>query len=151
MTRWMCVRNSVLLLGLLGLVSPGVQGQAHGMMSGRVWSTVLDSAGEPVVGVKIQIPSVGAATLSDANGRFALGNVPVGRHEVVAELIGCLLGEAWIEVKAGERASLDFVVLEPLIRLPGRWWGSDEKRRSTPSPWDGWRSTAVVPPGRLRI
>jgi TonB-dependent SusC/RagA subfamily outer membrane receptor len=109
----------VLLLGLVGPMAPGVQGQGRGEIAGRVSSTILDPAGEPVSGVAIRIPSMGAAVLSETTGRFTLGGVPVGRHEVVAELIGCLLGREWVEVRAGERATVDFVVREPVIRLPG--------------------------------
>ena len=119
MMRWMCVRCAMVLLGLVGVLPPGAQGQARGEIVGRVSSTVLDPAGEPVSGVAIRILSTGAAALSEATGRFTLGGVPVGRHEVVAELIGCLLAREWVEVREGERATLNLVVHEPVIRLPG--------------------------------
>jgi TonB-dependent SusC/RagA subfamily outer membrane receptor len=119
MMRWMCVRCAPVLLGLMGVLPPGAQGQARGEIVGRVSSTVLDPAGEPVSGVAIRILSTGAAALSETSGRFALSGVPVGRHEVVAELIGCLLATEWVEVRAGEQSNLDFVVHEPVIRLPG--------------------------------
>jgi len=119
MMSWMGVRYAALFLGLLGVLPPGAQGQGFGAIVGRVSSTVLDPAGEPVSGVAIRILSTGAATLSETSGRFTLGGVPVGRHEIVAELIGCLLAAAWVEVEADKQSTLDFVVHEPAIRLPG--------------------------------
>lgn len=109
-----------LLLGLAGLLpAPGIQGQGTGEVVGRVTSTILAPTGEAVPGVAIRLPGLGVAVLSESSGRFTLAGVPAGRHEVVAELIGCLLGREWVEVRAGERIQVEFTVREPVIQLPG--------------------------------
>lgn len=109
----------VLLLGLGGVWVPGARGQGVGDISGRVTSVVVDAAGDPVPGVAIRIPAVGRVVLTGSRGEFVLSGVPAGRHEVTADLVGCLLGRQWVELRPGEGPSVEFVVREPAIRLPG--------------------------------
>src|SRR5437762_13694747 len=56
---------------------------------GTIAGTVVDDAtGQPMPSVQVFIPSRSIGSLTNAQGRFLLVNVPVGQQEVRAEAIG---------------------------------------------------------------
>ena len=58
-------------------------------LMGGVSGVLLDDATEqPIGGATLRIPGTGADGLSDSNGKFRLGDVPVGAHTLVVEHIG---------------------------------------------------------------
>ncbi len=55
---------------------------------GKVIGTVLDSDGEPLMGVNVFISGTTIGTPSDIEGKFDITNVPVGSYEIVASMVG---------------------------------------------------------------
>ena len=57
--------------------------------TGTVTGTVTDAnTGEPIATVQVHIPELQLGMLTNADGAYALPNVPVGQYEIRAELIG---------------------------------------------------------------
>ncbi len=73
---------------LLWLWPASVQAQATGTI---VVTVVDDDSGDVLEAALVYIPALDLGGMSDAQGRFTIADVPVGEHEVKAELIGYLL------------------------------------------------------------
>ncbi len=78
-------RRSKLSLGIsaflaLALLPLGLAGQQTGQITGRT----VDGEGNPLADVQISIENTVLGTLSNADGRFLLLNVPVGVFQVNA-------------------------------------------------------------------
>lgn len=84
-TTFACMLQKLLIILLLLMVSPTVLVAQSGSITGRV----VDRDGFPMPGATIllvELPSKG--TVSDANGRYTLVNVPVGSFTVRVSYIG---------------------------------------------------------------
>jgi len=67
---------------------PGLE-MAEVQQTGQVVGTVVDAQdGRPLVGVQIQVVATSQGTLTDADGRFTLGNVPAGDQELRIQRLG---------------------------------------------------------------
>ena len=73
-----------LLLALPGLVPSAHARPIPRTPTDTVRGTVLDSKGAPVAHADVSLLELGRRTLTDAQGRFALGVVPAGRYTLVA-------------------------------------------------------------------
>ncbi|MDP2954812.1 MAG: TonB-dependent receptor plug domain-containing protein [Longimicrobiales bacterium] len=71
---------------VLVFMGEGTSAQDAGTVAGTV--TIVGSQ-EGVPGVRIHIPGLTLSGITDDQGRFQLGPVPAGRHEIRAELVGC--------------------------------------------------------------
>ncbi|MDZ7780476.1 MAG: TonB-dependent receptor [Gemmatimonadota bacterium] len=92
---------SSLLLFPLGTVAQGP--------SGTVAGTVVDqSNGQPLSGVQVFIPDGDLGTLTNAQGRFILVNVPAGEHTLRAEILGYTPASRTVTVGAEETTQVDF-------------------------------------------
>lgn len=77
--------------------------------SATLTGKVTDSAtGEALIGATIKVGSIGAST--DVEGIYTL-SLPAGRQEVSCALIGYESGSKSLVLKAGERISLDFMLV----------------------------------------
>lgn len=63
--------------------------------------TVTDAAGQPLPGANVFLAQTQRGTTTDAQGRYRLGNVPLGAHRLVASIVGY------------ETAAEDLVLREP--------------------------------------
>ena len=91
------------ILVCVGLLSGVVQAQSVGTVTG----TVTDAAsGEKLEVVQVHIPTLKLSAVSDDQGRFTIPNVPVGAHELRADLIGYATATAVITVTAGETVTV---------------------------------------------
>ena len=72
-----------LLVGLLMMVGTPAVAQS-GTLRGRV----QDDAGRGLAGVRVEIPAVGAVSLTRPDGTFELSPVPDGSHQVTATVLG---------------------------------------------------------------
>lgn len=82
-------RSSTLILcaaPVLVFMGEGMLAQDAGTVSGTV--TIVGGR-EGVPGVRIHVPGLTLSGVTDDQGRFQLGPVPAGRHEIRAELVGC--------------------------------------------------------------
>ncbi|HET7275809.1 MAG TPA: carboxypeptidase regulatory-like domain-containing protein, partial [Longimicrobiaceae bacterium] len=59
---------------------------------------------QPLVGAQISIPGTGLGTLTNSAGEYLIVGVPVGQHEVHAQMIGFGEAVSTVNVTAGEAA-----------------------------------------------
>ncbi len=53
-----------------------------------VYGTVVDTAGQPVLGARVALIELGRATLTAADGSFGMGDVPSGRYTATVQRLG---------------------------------------------------------------
>ena len=104
------------LFGALILALPATPGRAAeaGTITGSVSNT---ATGNLLEGAKIDVPALGLSTLTDVTGRFVLGSVPAGTHEVLASYIGLDAGRSQVTVTAGQRSVRDFGLTTGIYKL----------------------------------
>ena len=98
----------------LAMLPLGLAGQQTGQITGRT----IDSEGNPLADVQISLEGTTLGTLSNADGRFLLLNVPVGVYQVNAQRIG--FGERShtdIRVVAGGQTVVDFTMTTQVLAL----------------------------------
>jgi len=112
-------------------VRPPVGDASHGSVAGLV---VSQSDGTPIPNALVELGD-GRGTLSNAQGRFVLVNVPPGRYNVKVSGLGWDSQErTGLEVLAGQTAVLEFrlvrrvIPLSALVISPGAYGILDEVR-----------------------
>ena len=80
------------------LWAASVQAQATGTI---VITVIDDDSGDALETALVYVPALDVGGVSDAQGRFTIADVPVGAHEVQAELIGYSTATATVAVQAG--------------------------------------------------
>jgi len=105
--RFLLVSILLLLFGPVAgpTFSAGVSAQATGIISGTVTDAVT---AEPVLGASIELPELGLETRSEAGGRFSLAGVPVGTHEIRAEMFGYHAAVQTVTVVADDVVFVEF-------------------------------------------
>lgn len=95
---------AVLLLGAGTTTSAYAQ-----TTDGRILGRILDAdTGQPLIGTLVAVPGSGIQTLSGADGRYILANVPAGATEVSTSLLGYTNRTmSGIEVGASATVTLD--------------------------------------------
>lgn len=94
--RVACEGGDLLGCELWGVLSGSPASSAERYFKpGRVWDA---ETGAPLADAIVDVPAVGARSISDASGRVALGGLPPGRHRLVAERSGYDVLESEIEV-----------------------------------------------------
>ena len=88
--------------------------------TGTVTGTVVDNGtGQAIAGAQVYMPGLQLGALSNAQGRFLIVNVPVGRREVRSELIGRQTVSLTVDVLAGQAAQVNFLMESRAISLEG--------------------------------
>jgi hypothetical protein len=77
---------------------------------------VTGATNEPVAGVQLSVRDARGVATSDSSGRFVLAGLPAGTRVLVARRIGYALAEQVVELRAGQRTTLD-VRLERMAAL----------------------------------
>src|SRR5690606_2889521 len=94
-----------LAFGLSALLAAPASAQQTGQVTGRV----LDAqSGAPLSEVQVYISGLQLGSLSRADGRFIILNVPAGQHELTAERIGLTTATQSVNVTAGGTATVEF-------------------------------------------
>ncbi|HEU4629562.1 MAG TPA: TonB-dependent receptor [Gemmatimonadaceae bacterium] len=101
-----------LLVGA-ALASPAA---AQAVLAGQV--TVAGS-GAPLAGAEVRLPALDRATHTDSGGRFALGELPPGAHEVVVRLAGYEPSRRAVTLAAGDTTRAEFALARPPQPLAG--------------------------------
>ena len=110
-------RAALLSLGLLALMvvsSTPLSAQENGRITGTVTES---SSGGPVSDAQVYLPDDAIGTLSRANGRYLIINVPTGTYTIRAERIGLGSAEQQVTITAGGIATVDFVLEELALGL----------------------------------
>ena len=106
------VRALFVVLGGLA-VSQAATAQNTGSITGRVTS----STGQTLASAQVYLVGTGLGTLTGANGRYNIVNVPAGTYRLRAELIGNRTVEEAITVQASQATTQDFVLREEALGL----------------------------------
>jgi iron complex outermembrane receptor protein len=103
---------------LVFVLSAGLALPAAAQQTGAIVGTVRDTAGGPVVGAKIE--AIGAAfTLTGADGRFTLREIPAGPVRVRAQAFAFRPDSADLLVPAGDSVTWTVTLRAGVFYLPG--------------------------------
>jgi TonB-dependent starch-binding outer membrane protein SusC len=121
------------LLGVLlvaaALLPSGVWAQAGGTITGQV---VDQATQQPISGVQVHLPGTTRGSLTNQQGRYVIGNVPAGTHDVRATIIGYSAGTQRVTLAAGETATANFALASSAVAIEGvivSAAGREERRR----------------------
>jgi TonB-linked SusC/RagA family outer membrane protein len=104
------------LLFALALLPVTAFAQERGVITG----TVLDrETGTPLSSASISVQGTSLRTITDAQGRFRIGNVPTGRQVVSATQIGRELANQTVTVAAGQTVNVEFRLGTSVLALEG--------------------------------
>jgi len=91
---------------------------ALGQQTGEIRGTVTEAGtGRQLAGVQILIEGRSIAVVTDAEGRFTMTNVPVGRTTLRARMIGYTTVDLALNVSAQLPATADFELHRAIIQL----------------------------------
>jgi TonB-linked SusC/RagA family outer membrane protein len=86
--------------------------------TGRVAGTILDSATtQPVANAKISVVGTTIVTGSDSEGRFSVGGVPAGTHDIRIQRIGFAPITRTVVVGSGQTATLNVSMRSQAVQL----------------------------------
>lgn len=88
--------------------------EAVGTLTGSVSNA---ATGNLLEGAKIEFPQLGLISLTDNTGRFVLGNLPPGVHELVVSYIGLDAARTTVTIPAGQRTVRNFDLTTAIYQL----------------------------------
>ncbi len=93
---------------------------AVAQQQGTVQGTITDAVTlQPLSGAQVQIVGTGLGTLTNAQGRYTILNVPAGSQTVRVNIIGYTPEEQTINVGAGSTVTADFSMDQTALVLEG--------------------------------
>jgi outer membrane receptor protein involved in Fe transport len=94
-----------------------VHGLTFGQGTGQIRGQVVDSeTSEPLAGVNVVLVGTQFGAATDANGNYAIINVPVGTHEVRASLVGYTgMTQTDVVVNLNQPTRVDFALEEAVV------------------------------------
>jgi len=96
-------------------VPPGSGAEtATGIITGSVSNA---GTGDRLEGVRVALPKLGLAVLTDNTGRFVLTSVPAGTHELLANYTGLDPTTQAVVVAAGQRVTRDLELTTSIYKL----------------------------------
>lgn len=104
---------SILFLPLLAMLPMTAEAQATGTVRGRV----VTEAQRPISGATILIVGTNRGALTNADGEYAIVNVPTGPQTVRVQMIGYARMERAVTVADGQVASVDFELATQALSL----------------------------------
>ncbi len=104
---------SLIVAGMIAL-PPGLHAQGPGSITGRVTDR---ASTQPLSNVQVFIPATTLRTITNADGRYTLTNVPAGTVEVRAIRLGYSAGTQRVELAAGGTAAADFSLSASALAL----------------------------------
>jgi hypothetical protein len=85
----------------------------------RIFGNIIDAeTREPIANANIFVSNSSIGTASDKNGYFELRNLPYGRYEIIASVIGYEMLNAKIGIYNDNRRNLRFEMYKQPIQLP---------------------------------
>ena len=110
------VRSAIQLCTAVSVVSLAAFAPASGqqMVVGVVTSA---TDARPLAGAQVRITALNLSVLTDAEGRFQLSGVSLGRHQIVAQRIGYRPLTQSVEVTEGRTAGITFALEERAVSM----------------------------------
>lgn len=104
---------------LAGLTASGaLVAQSPTAERGTLIGVVANSATHNLLqGVRVEIPALGRAVLTDNTGRFVFNDVPAGSHEIVASYLGLDTQRVQVNVVGGRRNDLNIDLSAEVYQL----------------------------------
>ncbi|MBI4519911.1 MAG: TonB-dependent receptor, partial [Gemmatimonadetes bacterium] len=99
---------------VLALGVPSVGRAQQGTVTGQI---VDGRTQEPLSSVQVYFPTLSLGSLTGANGRFLIANVPAGSHELRAERIGYERAAQTVNVGASGTVAANFALSEEPLAL----------------------------------
>ncbi len=90
------------ILGVFALMTLALAPLAMAQGNGSIAGTISRDSGGGVGGVAVVVNEIGAATLTDSNGRFSFVGVPAGTYSLSFTLGANVANEEGVEVSAGD-------------------------------------------------
>jgi TonB-dependent SusC/RagA subfamily outer membrane receptor len=113
-------RCAPLALALSLLLALVLAPSSTSAQTGTIVANVLDATTRgPLTGVQVSIPRLQMGGLTNDLGRLSIANVPVGSHEVRAEMIGRASASATVQVVAGQSVEVNLILENRAISLEG--------------------------------
>lgn len=109
-----CIRSMRALVALLPALALAVPASGQ---TGAVTGSVTGESGEVLPSVQVFFPALSLGALTNQQGRFLIPSVPVGRHEIRAEVIGRQTASMQVDVQAGQTAVADLVLASRAVGL----------------------------------
>jgi hypothetical protein len=104
--------SAALLVSLSFLLSPSLVQAQSSASSGQIGGQVLDPSGAPVAGTEVTARHIDTnysrTTVTDGEGRYAVGPVPLGAYDVTAKPANMQESTERVFVSLGGRASANF-------------------------------------------
>ena len=97
---------------LMSLLPLAVQAQ-----TGQVTGVVTSTIGQPLAGVQVGVVGSQLRTVTAADGRYSLANVPIGPRAIQASSIGYASSEQVVNVTAGSAVTANFQLEDRAIAL----------------------------------
>jgi iron complex outermembrane receptor protein len=85
--------------------------------NGSINGTVKTSDGNPAEAVSVAVKGTSQGSITKQNGAYNIRNIKPGTYRLVASLVGLATQEQTVEVKAGEKLTVNFVLSENLAQL----------------------------------
>lgn len=98
-----CSRVALVLAVSAAIGATQLQAQA----TGRITGTVRGDAGQPIENAQVQVVGTQLATVSGADGRFTIANVPAGTHQIRVQRLGFAPALQQVTVGSGQLATAD--------------------------------------------
>ncbi|MEZ4415968.1 MAG: SusC/RagA family TonB-linked outer membrane protein [Gemmatimonadota bacterium] len=110
------VARGLLAFGVASSLILGGAGSATAQATGTITGRVTDATTQaPMASTQVFLVGTGLGTLTSANGRYIILNVPAGTHTLRVERIGFTTIDRQVTVGAGQSLTEDFALaLEPL-------------------------------------
>ena len=99
---------------LLCLASTASSAQAQGTVAGRVTDT---GTNQPLAGSRVMLVGTSLVTVTSADGRYTLRNVPTGAQQVRVIRVGYREAKQPVTVVSGQTATLDFAMTAAAVQL----------------------------------
>lgn len=92
---------------------------AEAQQTGTIQGRVTDGAGQPIPSAQVSVEGTTLGAIAGANGRYQIGNVPVGPHTVTVQSIGYAEARSEVTIAAGATVELDFELRRQALELAG--------------------------------
>jgi len=96
------------------VASPAVSQAQTGVIAGRVVDSVSN---QPIANVTVSVAGTRVGALTREDGRYSMGNVPVGTQTIRVNRIGYASQERQVQVTAGATVTADFTISTVAARL----------------------------------
>lgn len=100
------------LVGLLALGTTSARAQR-----GTLRGTVVDSAGDPVAGAEVTIPSLGRITRADDAGRLTMGGLPIGTLQLSVRQFGYHPQQVTVTITGAQYDSVQIKLVDQIVSL----------------------------------